>query len=240
MQSGGEKSGETNGGGVPSMFDMLRWMDDAAIRDFERLVRRRTFAPGQVIYTQQEAGSEMYRVVSGAIRLTARRADGREAVFLMFGAGDCFGVSSLVDHEARPQTAECLTQVKLDVLSASGFEELLKRHDSFGRAVMILLARQMRVVSQYYELHSLTSLASRIAARLLEVAVESRTDRGSGGTLVAELPQAELAAMVGTSRQSVNKILQAFQREGMISVSKGAIAIRDKQALRQRADSTSS
>ncbi|HKY82154.1 MAG TPA: Crp/Fnr family transcriptional regulator [Sphingobium sp.] len=218
------------------MFDMLQWVTVGAREEFIRCCHRRSMRSGQLIYGQQDAGAEMYRVVSGAVRLTARRPDGTEAVFLLFGPGDCFGVSTLVDGEQRPQTAECLTDGQIDVLDKSVFEHLLTRHFSFARAVMILLARQMRVVSQYYELHSSPSLERRLSVRLLELAA------ADPASAVAERPsvhiaQSDLAAMTSTSRQSVNKVLQQLQREGVIRLANRCIVIEDMGELRIRARS---
>ena len=222
---------------LPTAFDIVQWMDEAAVRDFFRLVQRRSFAPGQAVYTQDEPGAEMYRIASGLVRLLARQPDGREAGFLLFVTGDCFGVSSLVDHEPRPQTAECLTAVELDVLDVKGFVELLARHESFTKAVMRLLARQMRVVSRYYARASLTSLVGRIATRIIELAT-TKTDSSGTVILSVELPQSELASLTGTSRQSVNKTLQTLQHDGVLQLSRRAILVRDIHALRRLAEQT--
>lgn len=218
------------------MFDMLQWMTVGAREEFARACRRRSMSSGQLIYGQQDAGAEMYRIVSGSVRLTARRPDGTEAVFLLFGPGDCFGVSTLVDGEQRPQTAECLTGGQIDVLDKSGFEHLLTRDFSFARAVMILLARQMRVVSQYYELHSSPSLERRLSVRLLELAAADPAAAGVDHPSV-HIAQSDLAAMISASRQSVNKVLQHLQRDAVIRLANRCIMIEDMDELRMRARS---
>ena len=220
---------------APTAFDIVQWMDDAATRDFFNLVQRRALAAGRAVYTQDQPGVEMYRIASGLVRLLSRQPDGREAAFLLFVPGDCFGVSSLVDHEPRPQTAECVTPVELDVLDAKGFAELLARHESFTKAVMRLLARQMRVVSRYYARASLTSLGARIATRIIELATTKITSSGSV-ILSVELPQSELAALAGGSRQSVNKILQSLQQKGVLHLTRRTILVRDIHALRRMAE----
>ena len=221
-----------------SAFDILQWMDAAAIKDFNRLARKRSFNAGQVVYTQQEPGTEMFRIVDGSVRLTARADDGREIVFLLFGAGDCFGSSSLVDQEPRPQSAECLKTTELQVLDHSGFEAMLAKHDTFATAIMRLLSRQMRVASQNFVRSSLTSLASRVAIRIIELSV-SRADPTEPRILAVELPQSELAALAGGSRQSVNKILQDFQRQGILHLSSRTIVVDDLDALRRQIEPVS-
>jgi CRP/FNR family transcriptional regulator len=176
----------------------------------------------------------MYRVVSGHVRLTTRHPDGKEAVFLLFVPDDWFGVSSLVDDGTRPQTAECLSDVELDVIGRRDFESLRNDHRSFVDALLRLLARQMRIVSAHYARTSILGLSARIALRLIEL---SEVDtNGRENLLSVQLPQSELAAMTGASRQSVNSILQQLQRSGVIRIENRRIVIADLPALTRIAE----
>lgn len=211
-------------------FDMAQWMDPAANAAFASCAARRSYAAGQTVYYQDDPGTEMYRVISGSIRLSSRQPDGREVVFLLFGANDFFGASSLVDARPRPQTAECLTPVELDVLSARDFAWLRAQHSTFTDALLRLLAQQMRVVSGRYARASLTALPGRVAERMIELAIADHDVDGTPA-LIFRLAQAELAAMVGASRQSVNKVLQLLQAHGAIRIAPREIALLDVAAL---------
>ena len=57
----------------------------------------------------------MSRILSGSVRMSALRHDGREALYLIFEPGDCFGTSSLVDGDPRPQTPSARGEVELQV-----------------------------------------------------------------------------------------------------------------------------
>jgi CRP-like cAMP-binding protein len=219
--------------GSRSSFDIQQWMDPATIGAFNAALRPRRFRAGQLIYIQGEPGAEMYRIESGSVRLSVAREDGREVVFLIFEPGDCFGNSSLVDGGARPQTAEALTDVLLGVIDRPAFVRLREDTTSFDDALLNLLARQMRVVSNHYVDSSLNDLRARLAARIVTAARTSGTLGTDGGGLSVRLSQAELASMVGVSRQSVNKMLQRFQREGLISADYGQILVKDLAALEQ-------
>ena len=213
---------------------MMPWLDPEAASAFKAVARPRNLKAGQTIYMQDDPGSEMYRVVSGHVRLTTRHPDGKEAVFLRFVPDDCFGVSSLVDDGMRPQTAECLSDVQLDVIDRRDFEMLRNNHRSFVDALLRLLARQMRIVSAHYARSSILSLSARIALRLIELA--EFDSRARDNLLAVHLPQSELAAMTGASRQSVNPILQQLQRSGLIRIENRRIIITDLPALTRAAE----
>ena len=218
-----------------STYDILQWMDADTRRAYGAAVRVRKYKPGQVIYLQGDSGTEMFRLVSGSVRMVVNRADGREIVYILFQPGDCFGDSSLVDGDTRPQTAEALTEVSLEVLDQSSFRRLRELSRSFDDALLRLLSRQMRYISMHFADANLSPLPVRIAGRVLSAAQSFGSQQADGLRLTVPLSQSELAAMVGASRQSVNKVLQAFQTEGLLRVEYGNLLILDLEGLQTHA-----
>lgn len=177
----------------------------------------------------------MFRLLSGSVRMAVNRTDGREIVYTLFKPGDCFGDSSLVDGESRPQTAEALTEVELQVLERAGFKRLREQFRNFDDALLKLLSRQMRYISTYYADANLNPLAVRIADRIANTAQSFGSPRSEELRLAVPLSQSELAAMVGASRQSVNKVLQQFQSEKLLSIKYGNLLIHDLEGIQERA-----
>lgn len=220
---------------MPATFDIRQWMDIETLAAFDAAVKPRRYDAGQTIYTQGDQGTEMFRIASGSVRLSVTRSDGREVIFLFFEPGDCFGDSSLVDDEVRPQTAEAMTDTVLEALDKPAFVALQRDHRNFDHALMHLLARQMRVVSTHYVDTSLNDLPSRVAARILEAARAFGATDARGTRVTLRLSQSDLASMVGASRQSVNKTLQVFQARDIIAIEGHSILVRDGDALRRLA-----
>lgn len=215
-----------------SPFDMLQWLPAHARETFDRTAYRRSYADGNRIYVQSEAGTEMFRLLSGSVRLSVLRDDGREVLYLIFEPGDCFGSSSLVDGGPRPQTASAQGAVEVQVLQREAFERLRVAYPCFNDAIARLICRHLRLLSEYFVSSTLDQLSSRVARRLLEASKSFgvRTDRGV--RLNMRLPQSELALMVGASRQAVNKVLQGFQEEGLVTIEHGTWLIHDTVRLR--------
>ncbi|MDT9600505.1 Crp/Fnr family transcriptional regulator [Sphingosinicella rhizophila] len=216
-----------------STFDMFQWMDAEAASAFQEAAFRRDYAAGQVIYLQGDHGQEMFRLVSGSVRMSVSRSDGREIVHAFFEPGDCFGDSSMVDFGPRPQTAEAHTDIVVDVIDMSNFVRLRDAHRTFGDAMLKLLARQMRAACMYFEEASLDDMSARVARRILDATRSFGTDADGGKRLSLRLPQADIAHMVGASRQSVNKVLQRFQCEGLITIEYGNILVHDLEGIRR-------
>jgi CRP/FNR family cyclic AMP-dependent transcriptional regulator len=218
-----------------SRFDMVQWMTPEAREAFHASASRRRLSAGQIIYVLGDAGGEMYRIVIGSVRLFATRSDGREVFFLRFQPGDCFGEASLVDNETRPQSAQAVTDVELEVIDVAAFTRLRGAYRDFDDALIRLLARQMRFANSLFIDFSLNDLLGRIARRILEAAQAHPASNNDAATPDLPLSQAEIASMVGASRQTVNRALQQMQSMGVIQTEYNRIVVHDVDWLRSLA-----
>ncbi len=215
---------------------MLRWLDEPARARFAAATTRRRAVAGETIYIQGDAGTEMYRIERGSVRLSVLRRDGREVVLLFFQPGDCFGGSSLVDGGPRPQTAQAITDVELSVLGKTAFQALRRTCPGFDDALLRLLSAQLRAATAQYADSSLDSLRARVLARILVSARSFGAAAEGGVRLTLRLSQAELAMMVGASRQHVNKALKAIEADGLIAIEYGNILVRDVAGIERLLD----
>lgn len=218
-----------------SSFDLLQWMDPQAVQAFKSAVRLRKYSAGQDIYMQGDEGTEMFRLLSGSISFVVNRPDGREMVFTLFQPGDCFGDTSLVDGDIRPQTAEAINDVEVEVLAKADFNRLRQEYRSFDDALLKSVTRQLRLVCEFYEDANMNPLAVRVAGRIASAAAAFGDKSAEGVRLTIPLSQTELAAMAGASRQSVNKVLRIFQAEKLVRVEYGGLLILDLEGIRDRA-----
>jgi CRP/FNR family transcriptional regulator, cyclic AMP receptor protein len=215
-----------------SPFDLLQWLPERACEAFHAAARGRRFGHGELIYSQGDPGNQMYRLVSGAVRLSVARSDGRELLYLLFQPGDCFGTSSLVDGEMRPQTAEAHEACEVEMLGRVGFDQLRSMHREFDDALIRLATRHMRLLSGLFADAHLEAISARVASRILATARSFGRPTPAGIALSVPLTQSELALMVGGSRQTVNKVLQQFQADGLVNLSGGQIIVLSKDRLR--------
>lgn len=218
-----------------SAFDMLQWMPPALQAAYRRSIRKRRHTAGRIIYVQGASGTEMYRIASGSVRLSVIGSDGKEVVFLRFRAGDCFGDSSLIDGDVRPHTAEAVTNVELEVLDLPSFCKLRTDYPDFDRALLQLLSRQMRFSSNLFMDLSLNELPGRIARRIVEFAQGLSVAPHQRTGIRLSPTQAEIAAMVNASRQSVNRVLQQLHRAGLVATEYNVIVVTDLDGLRKMA-----
>lgn len=195
-------------------------------------LRRRRFRRGEVIFHAGDPGDALFLIVSGAVKISLPTEDGGEVILATLRPGETFGELALLDGAPRSATAAAMAATEVLVLARARFEELLEGVPAMRRALLRTLAAEIRrLTEQVAELHFL-DIPGRLAARLLRLADEGGVPRADGTIrLVGRITQGELAAMIGSTRQTVNRFLGAFVASGLVRLEPEAIVILDPAGL---------
>jgi CRP-like cAMP-binding protein len=210
--------------------------DGAVLGDVARALRRRRFRRNEVIFHQGDPGDSLHIIASGAVKIVLPSAEGDEAIIATLRPGDFFGELALLDGAPHSATATALEPTETLVLPRSTFQELLDRDTLLRDALLAgLVAELRRLTGHVEELHFL-DLAGRLAMRLTRLALEQAP--GARGEVRLDWPytQSDLAAMIGGTRQSVNKLLSGLVDEGLISIERDTLVVVDVDRLTRRAE----
>jgi CRP/FNR family transcriptional regulator, cyclic AMP receptor protein len=183
--------------------------------------------PGAMLFRQGDkvppGQGAFYGLVSGAIKISTLREDGKEAILVVLEAGNWFGEISLIDQLPRTHDATALGPVEVVALPRAAFDVLMKR-DAFAQAICRMLAARTRSLYGMVEDATLRSTRARVARRLLLLA---RGDATQARDARPEVPvsQEALAMMLGITRQTLSKELKALVAGGAIALGYRSIAI---------------
>jgi CRP/FNR family transcriptional regulator, cyclic AMP receptor protein len=190
------------------------------------------YAAGQEIFAKGSPGQSLLAVLRGSVRISSISLAGKEIVFNIIKAGEIFGEIGMLDGGGRSGDATAITDCELLVLNRRDFVPLLENHADICLMLIRILCQRLRQTSEQVEDLLFRQLEARIAKALLQLAGHPGQDPHSA-TLELHLSQTELGHIVGSSRESINKQLQVWQRAGLIDIAKGAIRIRDAAAIEQ-------
>jgi CRP-like cAMP-binding protein len=194
------------------------------------VAHRRRFGRGEVVFHQDDLAESLHLVGSGRFAITRRTALGEEALLAIRQAGEAFGELALIAERRRSATASALEAGETLSVLFDDFEHLRARHPGVDRILVALLAAQLKRMDQllaeaYYE-----TAERRVIRRLLDLGHVY-----GGDEQPIWVTQAQLAALAGASRATVNAVLSDERRRGTIEVKRGATVILDREALRRRA-----
>jgi CRP-like cAMP-binding protein len=196
---------------------------DALLDAAELLHLRRgamVFRQGDTVHA---AGGGFYGLVAGTIKISSLRQDGREAILAVLEPGNWFGEITLLDGSPRTHDATALEALDLLVVPPEAFAQQML-DVVFANAIALMLAARVRMLYGLTEDAMLRSLRARVAHRLLVLA---RGDATQSVQLrrILMLPQEALAMMLGVTRQTLSKELNALARDEVISLSYGRIEL---------------
>ena len=191
------------------------------------------YAEGALIFAKGDPGNSMMAVLRGRVMISSPSVDGRQVVLTTFREGDVFGEIALLDGKERTADATAATNCELLVVARRSLLALLERRPELAHQLLIVLCERIRRTNEQVEDFAFLHLETRIAKALLRL-VQEQGQRTAASHLGLKISQRALGEMVGSSRESVNKHLQDWKRSGIIELERGAIVIRDLDALAAR------
>ena len=210
-------------------------VSDEALGEVARQLRRRRFRRNEVIFHQGDPGDSLHIVTAGAVKVVLPSAEGEEAIIATLRPGDFFGELSLLDGAPRSATVVALDSAETMALPRTAFLELLDGDPTLRDALLAGLAHELRrLTSHVEELHFL-DLAGRLAMRLSRLARDA-DPVSKEVRLDWPYTQSDLAAMIGGTRQSVNKLLSGLVDDGMVTIERDTLIIHDVDALARQAE----
>jgi CRP-like cAMP-binding protein len=224
----------TGGGLVESMarIPFFAGLETPALERVAAGTRTRRFRRGEIIFHAGDPGDALFIIVSGEVKIALPSEEGDEAILATLAPGDVFGELALLDGAPRSATASALVATEAVILPRDRFRELVATEPAVRDTLLAALAGELRRLTTHVEELHFLDMTGRLAARLVRLARETGPPAPNGSIrLRSSLTQAELASMVGCTRQSVNKLLGQFADDGLVRVDRDGILVLDMPGL---------
>lgn len=209
-------------------------LNDEQLTTLAARLRSVTYKRNDVIFLKSDPGDALYIIKSGRVKISILNSDGKDLIINIYGPGEIFGEMSLFDGLPRSAAATALEGVEAVTLSRIVFDDLLGSMPGLASSIISLLSRRLRYTTEQAEMLGLLDAYDRVALKLVQLATNSTSGvPNKEGLLVVSMSQQELAAMLGLTREWLNKVLKVFAEQGVIELNWGKIIIHDLEALKQ-------
>lgn len=215
-------------GGVP-LFSVL---EQKHLCELTRRFRPRHFGAGQPVFLQGDPGEEMYLVLDGRIRISCESTSGKEVTLATFTGGAFFGEMALLDGMPRSASAYAETRCEALLLRRTDFMDFLDRSPASARKLLAFLSRRLREANDKIQDLALLTVRQRLAAVLADLALREGEPEGTGILLGKSINHRVLAAMLGTSRESVSRMAAELRERGLIEQRGRRVLVKDVEGLR--------
>ena len=191
--------------------------------------RAKRYAAGATIFREGDRGDSLHVVITGSVRITVLSPKGEEATVALLGPGEFVGDLALLDGLPRSANAVAAEPTRTLVITREDFRRWLSDRPKVALSLLEVLSMRVRRTDEVLADLTFLDLPRRLAKRLASLA---RERRASGQRSVKlRVTQAELASMLGVSRETVNKQLNEFERRSWVVLGRGSVTVVDEAAL---------
>jgi CRP-like cAMP-binding protein len=220
-QSAGASQLSHDGSGIP---DIARSGQLDALAALERIGTRWRFARNQEIYGQGESEGCWYKVISGTVRISKLRADGRRHVAEFCFSGDGFGLESGTERSFSAEAVEDLTLMRYP---RAATERLAEGNPAVARLLRDMTLKSLMVAQARLMILARMTATERVVSFLLELSERNDDEK------CIELPmgRCDIGDYLGLTIETVCRVLSDLRRRGVIEVSPHSITLLDRFAL---------
>jgi CRP/FNR family transcriptional regulator, cyclic AMP receptor protein len=211
----------------------LRELEASQAEAFERDCVCKRFEQKGLILDFDDASTDVYFIVSGAVRALIRTPAGREMILEDLESGAFFGEMAAIDGLSRSANVTALTSAELLIMPSKTFKTIIFSCPPICEALLTLLTRRVRSLNERLFERSVLDLRHRLYAELLRLA---RPRSGAPRQFIISPPPLgqDLAALVGCRREQISRELQALVEEGLVERRKGSLVLLQPQLLQRR------
>lgn len=189
-------------------------VDDESLSAMGELLIDRRIPKHQTIVEEGLPGDYMYVIREGQVKVTKLSGDGREKILELLGPGDFFGEMSLLDGAVRSASVKSLSETRILALSRNDFLKELRRNPDLAMAVIQELTRRVRQMDEQASSLSFQRVKERTQGLLRRLAKEPLA--GDGRFATPALTHQQIADMVGTSRETVTRVVKRLKQQGWL------------------------
>jgi CRP/FNR family transcriptional regulator, cyclic AMP receptor protein len=202
--------------------DLFSALDDSQLDTIAQMIIEKTYRKADIILMEDDDSNQsLFIIAKGEVKVVLTAEDGREAILASLKEGDFFGEMSLLDGEPRSATVRAVEESRLLTIRREDFLSAMKKQPDLALTLLGEMSRRLRKSNRQISSLALMRVYGRVAATLLQLmeerGIRTKTKDGKSIIVVKDRPtQQFIADMSGTTRETVSRVLNFFQKKGYI------------------------
>lgn len=193
----------------------------------------RNYKKKEVIYREDDIANFLYFISKGKVKCFKTDEYGKDFVNNIHYPGEFIGYTAILESSRHKETAKSMEHTEVALIPKQDFLSLIQKNRDVSSKFIKMLSgnvseREKRLLQLAY-----TPLRERIASILLEIMEQERIYNTSTSTMT--ISREDLAGMVGTAKESLNRMISEFKNEGLIDTKGQDIQLLDENGLKKAA-----
>ncbi len=222
------------------LFNQFKFNSDSIFRELpkEELdilnsnIKTRLYKKKQVIFYEDSLATGVYYIKEGLVKKYRTGQDGKEQIFYISKSGDLIGFHSILSDENYFDSAATMEDSIISFIPKDVFQNLIAKSPTMSNLLLKNIGHKYGVLINTITIISQMSVRERLALYLL-ILKEKFRDVNTPKNVRTEIKisRDDLAALVGTAKESVVRLLHDFKVDNIISTKGKSIIINDVKAL---------
>jgi CRP/FNR family cyclic AMP-dependent transcriptional regulator len=211
---------------------LFRDFTDEQLGQVLATVSERRYPKHQFIVREGEPGDTFFVIAGGSVAVCRVAPDGRETILSILKEGDFFGEMSMFDSSLRSASIKTLTDVEVGAVRRDDFMGLIDRNPQIGKLLVIELSERLRAANALIAATTSQDIRARLASLLLNLAEQFGESVDNGTRITLRLTNQEMANMIGTTRETVNRTLNRFWDDRLVDMRTAHVVVTEPEKLR--------
>lgn len=207
-------------------------LDPRVLQIFESLKITNTYPKGATLFMEGQPSIGIYMLCQGKIKLSTCSKDGKVIILQISEPGEVLGMSSVISNSVYEATAEVLEACQVNFVRKDDFLRFLEQNGNASLSAVKQLSRNYHAAHAQIRSFGLSSSVGDKLAKLLLEWCERKGGEETGIHLKIAYTHEELAEMIGTSRETVTRVLKDFRERNLISIKGSDLTVLDKSRLK--------
>lgn len=208
-------------------FPLTAALKPEEIAALQKKLTLRTFTKGRFIYRQGEPARELFLLKQGQVQLSRLTTAGKRIGLALIRPGMFFGAVPQGDEARQVCFAEVIEDAQVGVLGAVAIKQIISEQPAVTSLIINDLIQQIQLLVERLEAFAFYDAPTKLVIELLRLAHEKHTTK-------LAITHQQLGELTGLLRETVTKLLDAFQEEGLVELHRGQIVLRDMAGLHAR------
>lgn len=207
-------------------------MSDETMAALDAIKFTSVYPKGSVLFVEGEQPRGVFILCSGKAKLTTSSTQGKTLIVKIAEPGEVLGASAAILDRMYELSAETLEPAQVNFIKRDDFMRFLNAHSEACMHTAQQLSEKYH--SAQREIRSLglsQTTAEKLARLLLDWCARTGEETPKGIRLQVLLTHEEIAQMIGTTRETVTRLLSDFKRKKVIAVNGASVFILKKDAL---------
>ena len=215
-------------------MELFRDVEEPVLDALARAAALRSYERGEVIFHKEDAKVRFHALLEGRVKIFRGTAGGKEQTLYLVEPGDPFCLCALLGGTGQPVSASAMVPSRVVVIAGAELLDAGQGSLRLLRNIIAMLNRRLMTSMQMVEDLALRDIPQRLASLLLHAM--NLLDRPQEEIRLT-VPKHEVANILGTTPESVSRILTKFSAQGLVEVQGRVIRILDREALARLAES---